>query len=350
MGNDQGKESLPGGSSPGEVPTPGPDLPPGAPTPHPLIYQSQGFRRVVDLADKIAQTDCSVLLLGETGTGKGALARHMHEASPRRGGPFVVCSAGEIQKGLEQNELYGHASEAYSGAETNKVGLFQAARRGTLFLDDADKFKPGARLLLLRFLDDHMIRPVGSSRFVPSEARLIIAASQDLDSLARKGSYLVDLVYRLGELAIRIPPLRERREDILPLAVHFATAAALKFGQHTPLFDREAARILETQEWKWNVRQLARVVSDAILRSPGPIITGDLIAEILCLTTSIASVQEELRRLAVLPLEERRSAAVIRSALELTRGNGALAAKALGIPLRTFRRDTERYGIRWQPR
>lgn len=316
----------------------------------PLIYESASFRKVVELADQAARADCFVLLLGETGTGKGRIARYIHETSSRRESPLVVCSAPEIPDGLEQNELFGHTKEAFSGAESDRPGLFQAAQDGTLLLDDADKFRPGVQPFLLRYFDDHCVRPVGSIRFVRVDVRVIAATNRDLRRLSDSGSFLLDLAYRLSEMVIEIPPLRERPEDIVLLANHFAAMHARRLRRTPPRITDDALRLLASQPWRGNVRELSSVIMNGVARLKDDSLGTAALLEILGGDPSRGREAIEVSELSSLPIRERRTDAVIRRALELSRWNFTLAARTLGIALRTFQRDCRRLGIRIRDR
>lgn len=327
------------------APDPGRAPPPSVLRDAPLLCASPAFSRVLDEASRAARASSPILLVGESGTGKGRVARYIHESSGRPG-RFVVWSAPETVESLAMSDLFGHRRGAFTGADDEGAGLIPSAHGGTILADDVDKLNLTAQSLLLRFLDDHSVRPLGSPHAYGVDVRIVAATNRDLLGLAEQGRYLPDLASRLVSLVIEIPPLRERREDIPLLARHFAAGFAREYGlPSAPRFEPEALRLLTNHTWPANVRGLASVIQNAVFRASDGVVDAAGVLRALG-TRSGLSVDEEVRRLSELSKRDRRTESVIRRVTELTNWNGKKAAELLGIPLRTFRRLTRRYGIR----
>jgi len=241
-----------------------------------IVYASPAFHRVLELVRKVAATDASVLIEGESGTGKELIARAIHSSSARRNHPFVAVNCGALPEGLLESELFGHARGSFTGAVANKRGLFEEARDGTLFLDEIGEMSPGLQVKLLRALQQGEIRRVGENRAVKVNTRIIAATNKDLRAAMKVGGFRDDLYYRLNVFPIVIPPLRERREDILPLAESFLKSARQKHGGGASVrFSPDAARTLLRYRWPGNVRELEHAIERAVILSSGPDIRAD---------------------------------------------------------------------------
>ncbi|WP_019627129.1 sigma-54 dependent transcriptional regulator [Thioalkalivibrio sp. ALJT] len=249
--------------------------PSGAPsTPEPaasspglgMVGDSTAMQQLRDQIQRVAATQSTVLLRGESGTGKELAARALHELSPRAGGPFVAVNCATIPEGLVEAELFGHAQGAYTGAVKARTGLIQSAHGGTLFLDEIGELAPAAQARLLRVLQDGEIRPVGANENLKVDVRLLAATHRDLEGMIAEQAFRADLYYRLRVLELSIPPLRVRREDILPLAHHFLQGLAGPGA--TPRFTPAAQAALKAQEWPGNVRELANAVERGWVLSP----------------------------------------------------------------------------------
>lgn len=314
----------------------------------PLTYRSAVFLEAVRRAKDAGRSNSPVLFRGPSGAGKGRLARAMHEEGPRRKGPFIVCSVADLPESLVQSELFGHVKGAYSGADSDRLGLLQAADGGTIIFDDVDKFALSAQPCLHRFLDDRRVRPVGSSRYERVDVRIASATNRDLEELASKGLFQGDLAYRLSEDVIYVPPLRERREDIAPLVEYLVRAYALEQGRPVPTVEPGAMEVFEAGEWPGNARDVARAVRWCVREAERRVITKERAAEAPGVAGREASRGSgaERARLKGLTLEERRSKEMILRALELSRGKMREAAEILAVPLRTLQRDCQRFEIR----
>jgi len=238
---------------------------------HPgVVARSAGMRRAFDLACRVARVDSTVLLTGESGSGKEVLARVIHERSPRAGGPFVAINGAALPESLLESELFGHARGAFSGAASDRAGLFEAANGGTLFLDEIGEVPLGLQAKLLRALQEREVRRVGENRSRKIDVRVLAATNRDLGRDVETGHFRRDLYYRLRVIEIPIPPLRDRTDDVLPLAKALLVDAARRTGAKVSGFSPVAARLLVRHRWPGNVRELANAVERAAVLADGP--------------------------------------------------------------------------------
>jgi DNA-binding NtrC family response regulator len=295
-----------------------------------ILGRSKAMRTVFDQIQAIAETDTTVLLLGESGSGKELVARAIHAHSNRREGPFVAVNCAAIPDTLLESELFGHEKGAFTGADRKRRGLFVEAQSGTLLLDEVAEMPLSLQVKLLRALQDRSIRPVGGNEEIRVDLRIISATNQDLPALVRQNKFREDLYYRLAVIPIRIPSLRERPEDILLLAEHFLQRAAVAIGKEITGFDDEAVKWLLHHRWPGNVRELENVVERAVALARGRVITRD------DLRTEFTP--GERWELGVRPTLAEVESHYIRRILEETRGNKRAAAQILGISVRTLQR------------
>jgi two-component system, NtrC family, response regulator GlrR len=232
-----------------------------------LLGSSPAFMALLDRLPQVARFDVGALLLGETGTGKEALAQAIHYLSPRAKGPWVAVNCAAIPLELLEAELFGHVKGAYTHASETRHGLIHEAQGGTLLLDEIDSLPYGAQAKLLRFLQDKQYRPVGANAPVTADVRIIAASNRELDALVAQGGFRQDLLFRLNVLQLRLPPLRERLDDLPLLAQHFLDGAARTFNQPTRRFAPGALQRLQTHAWPGNVRELKNVIERAVLMS-----------------------------------------------------------------------------------
>ena len=225
-----------------------------------IVTASPLMAALLDEVVLVGASQASVLIQGEAGTGKEMLARAVHEASQRRGGPFVAINCAAIPEALLESELFGHVKGAFTGADVARKGLFQSAAGGTVFLDEIGDMPVALQAKLLRVLQEREVRPLGSQQAVPVDVRIVSATHRDLESLIAEQSFREDLYYRLNVVNLHIPPLRERREDIAALAQHFVSTLAAKHGRHVVGFASDAMEALMRFDWPGNVRQLMNVV------------------------------------------------------------------------------------------
>lgn len=299
-----------------------------------MVLVSGAMRRILELVKKVAATDASVLVQGESGTGKELVARAVHAASSRRNHPFVAVNCGALPEGLLESELFGHARGSFTGATANKRGLFEEARDGTLFLDEIGEMTPALQVKLLRALQSGEVRRVGENRTVKVNARIVTATNKDLKKGMADGSFREDLFYRLNVFPIMIPPLRERPEDILPLAERFLRVGKGKHGGKAVRFSPEAAKALTSYAWPGNVRELEHAVERAV------ILAGDEVRE-EDLPPEVRPREEAGAKRSLGELEKDH----VLKTLESCGGNQAEAAKQLGIARNTLWRKLKEYGI-----
>ena len=288
------------------------------------------------LMDKLAQSDVSVLFQGETGTGKTSLARELHRCSARSDKPFVevVCSA--IAEPLFESEVFGHVRGAFTGAVRDRAGKFKAAEEGTLFLDEVGNLTYETQVQLLRALQERRIRPVGSNREVAVDIRLVAATNEDLEAAIARGTFRADLYHRINEFTLRMPEVRQMREDIMLYADFFLDQANRQLDKHIVGFDGEAAAAMVRYDWPGNLRQMKNTVMSATLLCRGDYIScRELPAEIAGVSGAVAV---PLRN----PAGEEEQ---IRRALALAGGNKSQAAKLLGIDRKTLYNKLHLYGI-----
>ena len=246
-----------------------------------VIFRSSKMAELMAEARMVAASDASVLIRGESGSGKEVLARAIHRASQRAKGPFVAINCGAIPEQLLESELFGHAKGAFTGAGASRVGLFQAANGGTLFLDEIGDMPLALQVKLLRVLQERVVRPVGTTKAEPVDVRLLSATHRDLDAAMAQGQFREDLYYRLDVVSLTMPRLDERREDIPLLALHFVQLLAGKYGKPVNGFAPEALEALATAAWPGNVRQLFNVVEQSCALTSTPLIPLTLIQRAL---------------------------------------------------------------------
>ncbi|MGD9763641.1 MAG: sigma-54-dependent transcriptional regulator [Candidatus Binatia bacterium] len=246
------------------------------------------MRAVLDVVPRVAASDATVLLRGENGTGKGVLARRVHEASPRRDRPFVVVNCPTLSEELLASELFGHVRGAFTGAVRDQIGRVGAADGGTLFLDEIGEISPGLQAKLLRFLQDRQFERVGDTVTRSADVRILAATNRALEADVRAGRFREDLLYRLNVLELRVPPLRERREDILPLAEGFLAFFARAAKRPTQTLSPDAAAALRDYPWPGNVRELRNAIERALILWPGQVIEPAALPERIAARSAVA--------------------------------------------------------------
>nr|WP_298414832.1 two-component system response regulator GlrR [uncultured Halomonas sp.] len=246
-----------------------------------IITRSPHMERVLEQARMVAGSDVSVLVTGPSGSGKELFANAIHQASSRADKPFVAINCGALPEQLLESELFGHAKGAFTGAITQHEGLFQAADGGTLFLDEIGDMPLPLQVKLLRVLQDRQVRPLGSTTSIPMDVRVISATHRDLDRAMAEGDFREDLYYRLNVVNLRLPPLKDRAEDVPLLAKHLVTQAAERHKPFVKGFSSEALNLLASSAWPGNVRQLVNVVEQCVALTSSPIIPEALVAQAL---------------------------------------------------------------------
>ena len=302
-----------------------------------IIGSSEALRSAVALARKVAVTDTSVLLTGETGTGKEVFAQAIHHASPRAKGAFVAVNCSAFSKELLESELFGHRAGSFTGATKDKKGLFEEADKGTLFLDEIGNLPPHLQSKLLTAIQGGRIFRVGSNTPVAVDIRLICATNRDLFGMvARGGEFREDLLYRINTIHIDLPPLRQRREDILPLAEMFLKRYATKYNKPIEGFDQAAVREMDEYPWAGNIRELQHTVEKAVIMSDGRRITPA--------TLLLRPAPEVVQAPAFSTLEEMERG-MIGQAMARYAGNLTEVARQLGITRQTLYNKIKRYGL-----
>jgi two-component system response regulator HupR/HoxA len=315
-----------------------------------LIGSSPAMIRVFEVMEKVATTDATVLLSGETGTGKDLVARAIHYAGARKQGRFVAQNCGALPDTLLESELFGHKRGAFTGAHEDKKGLFELAHGGTIFLDEIGETNPGMQVRLLRVLQDGEIRPLGASDVRKVDVRVIAATNRDLRKMVSEGAFREDLYYRLRVVEITIPPLRERKDDIPILAHHFLEDANRRMGRGMKGFTNAAMDRLVAYGWSGNVRELENEIERIVaLAGDADTITLDMFSEHVrgrpalddasAGTDDVAELSD--MNLAVDDLKRK----LIRSALEET-GSKSKAAEKLGIPRQSLQKMMKRLGMK----
>jgi two-component system, NtrC family, response regulator GlrR len=309
--------------------------------PKQLIGESLSFRSVVERLPAVARCDATVLISGETGTGKEMCARAIHHLGPRARHPFIPVNCGAIPTELVENEMFGHERGAFTDAAQTQHGLICESNGGTLFLDEIDSLPAPAQVKLLRFLQEKEYRPLGSTKTQRADVRVISASNADLEGAVQSGKLRRDLYYRLNVIPLRLPPLRERREDIPTLAAHFLTKYAAEFGKPPMNFSPQAMQKLKLYDWPGNVRELEHIVERAVALSEQTQIQGsdcDLPGELPC------SRQESLKNVKAKYVANFERA-YIQELLITYQGNISQAAKAAQKHRRAFLQLIRKYGI-----
>ncbi len=242
-----------------------------------IITRNPAMKEILAQAKMVAATDARVLLTGESGTGKEMLAQAIHRASPRSDKPFVAINCSAMAENLLESELFGHEKGAFTGATRSHKGLFQSAEGGTLLLDEIGDMPMRLQVKLLRVLQEHQVRPVGSTEALHVDVRVISATHRNLQEMMREGKFREDLYYRLNVVGIRLLLLDERREDIPLLVSHFLQQIAKEAGQERKVYAPEAVELLVTAEWPGNIRQLYNIVRQNVALSRSPVISGELV-------------------------------------------------------------------------
>jgi DNA-binding NtrC family response regulator len=302
---------------------------------HGMIGDSPALREVLRVVRRAGPTDATVLITGESGTGKEVVARALHAESRRKGGPFIAINCSALPGELIESELFGHIKGAFTGADRDREGLFEAAHGGTLFLDEVGDLAAPAQAKLLRVLEERQVTRLGGSRSVPVDVRVVAATNRPLERMSAEGGFREDLLYRLRVIGLHIPPLRERREDIPAIAVHFLAGFAARHGRPTRALSDAARRVLLAHDWPGNVRELRNAVERAVVLAEGETIDAadlppglDTRAPLRPVDAALADLPWATARARALDAWERDFLA---AALERHGGNVSRTAQSLGI-------------------
>lgn len=294
-----------------------------------ILGRSKVMQETVSQIRAVAESDSSVLLLGESGTGKELVAQAIHWASPRRGGRFMAVNCAAVPETLLETELFGHVKGAFTGADRRREGLFAAASGGTLFLDEVGDMPLATQAKLLRVLQDRAVRPVGGTASTQLDLRIVSATNKDLPAMVKDGRFREDLYYRLAVIPIRLPSLRERPEDIRPIAEHYLRETVARLGKEIEGFDDTALSWMEHHTWPGNVRELENVIERAVVLTHTPRITRADLGTEFTLYESNTPLRPTLAKL---------EGQYVRRVLEEVRGDKVAAAKILGVSVRTLQR------------
>jgi two-component system response regulator PilR (NtrC family) len=310
-----------------------------------IVTHSPAMERVLDVVRRVASARTSVLVTGESGTGKEMIARALHDDGDRKDAPFIGVNCGAIPESLMESELFGHEKGAFTGAASKKDGLFVAAQRGTVFLDEVGELPASLQVKLLRVLQERLVRPVGASKEIEVDVRVVAATNRDLEADIAKGTFRQDLFYRLNVIRVHLPPLRERPEDVPLLAEHFLRKHGALAGKRLS-FAPEAMRWIVAQPFRGNVRELENVVERAVALAMGSRVTlDDLPAAPPAAPKSApppATIGEGFEIDVWLADQEKQ---LLLRALDRTGGNQTAAAKLLGTTFRSFRYRVRKLGI-----
>jgi two-component system response regulator PilR (NtrC family) len=317
-----------------------------------LIGKSPPMQRMFEMLRKIAPARTSVLLIGESGTGKELVARALHELSPRADKPFVAVNCGAIPETLLESELFGHVRGSFTGANADKQGLFEAAHGGTLLLDEVAELPVPMQVKLLRVLQERRVKPVGGVSEREVDVRIVAATNRDLETEVEKGTFRQDLYYRLNVIQLRLPPLRERREDIPLLVDHFVRKFSAEHARKVTGTDPDAMQALMTYHFPGNVRELENLIERAVTLAPMDRVSLDALPTLRGLAGNVsvppigatpAALPEQGLDLERVVEDFERS--IIIKALERTGGNRTEAARLLGVTFRSLRYRLSKLGI-----
>lgn len=307
--------------------------------PH-IVGKSQSFTSLLSLIEKVQDVNVPVLILGETGTGKELLARSIHFSSPRENNPFIAQNCAAFSETLLESELFGHVKGAFTGALKDKEGIFEAAHLGTLFLDEIGELPMSVQAKLLRVLQDGTFTPVGDTKPKKVDVRILAATHRDIPMMVKQGTFREDLYFRLNVVTVKVPPLRERKADILLLAEHFLALSEKKFGKGKKSFSQDVLRVFSEKTWPGNVRELQNEVERLYLLSgevlDASLLSNDTISSENMVESSSGSLKEALSNL---------EKTMMIAALKKSGGNKSEAAKELGISRSNLIAKSQEYGI-----
>ena len=313
-----------------------------------IVARSPAMLRILETLPKVASTKANVLIIGESGVGKEIIAHAIHSLSPRSDKPFVTVNCAGIPETLLESELFGYKKGAFTGATTDRMGLFQSAHKGTLFLDEIGDLSLTLQVRLLRVVEEKRVKPLGSNKEIEVDIRLISATNQDLEQKVTAGQFREDLYYRLNVIPIRIPPLRERKEDIPVLVDYFLKKYSKELGKETPKISSSALSFLMEYGFPGNVRELEHIIERCVALE-----TGNIILPESLVISDFKKKKHLLKEEAELPSEgidlEKKLAQIekkfILEALKRTKGVKKEAAKLLNLSFRSFRYKLQKHGL-----
>lgn len=309
-----------------------------------VIGRSQGFKKAIELAKRVASSQSNILITGESGSGKEVIAKAIHELGDKKDGPFIAINCSAIPENLLESELFGHAKGSFTGASDKKIGLFEEANKGTLFLDEIGDLSLPLQAKLLRVLQERKVKRIGENHYREFSARIICATHKDLKKEVAQGNFREDLFFRLNVIPIYLPPLRERKEDILPLSEYFLKKFASMNNSNVKGFSKEAIKKLEINEWKGNVRELENAIERAVVLSVSDIIQPEDLPSSENFTSEQKSELSFVETSKVMTLDEL-SKKYIRLVFDKNNGAKEQTAKDLGIDRKTLYRKLKEMNI-----
>lgn len=309
-----------------------------------MIAEAPAMKRVITQIEALADTNATILIRGESGTGKELVAKALHADSKRHKGPFIAVNCGAFAENLLESELFGHEKGAFTGAVSTYKGAFERADRGTLFLDEIGDAPASVQVKLLRALEEKEIRRVGGKETFHVNVRLVSATNKDLDAMVKNGEFREDLLYRLNVVTLYVPPLRDRKSDIRPMADRFIAQASTENGKTIQAVKPDFYEILEQYDWPGNVRQLRNVVESAVLLSPQGILTAESVNLPIRPGATPHFSEGELSLPNDMTLEEIEKA-VLDQKLKENDGNRTLTAEQLGLSRRTIQRKIKEHHL-----
>jgi len=304
-----------------------------------IVAQSPKMKELFDTIKQVAKTDSTIAIYGESGTGKEIVANAIHHYSLRADKPFLAINCGAIPETLLEDELFGHVKGAFTNAYNNKAGLLVQADQGTLFLDEVGEMSEAMQVKLLRVLETGTVRPLGSEKEIKVDVRIVVATKRDLQQMVKEGKFREDFFYRIHVIPLYLPPLRERKEDILLLATHFIEKFSQKMNKNIKGMDNHLKDLLLGYNWPGNVRELENVIEFLVAMSPGPILKGELLKN---------SAYKDLIKQEIRPLREVRDEFIkqyLDNLFKVTRGNVSKAAKLAGYYRADFYKLFQKYGF-----
>ncbi len=304
-----------------------------------LVGKSESFREVVDKIPVVAKSDIDVLLQGDTGTGKELFARAIHYQSPRQSGPFIALNSATLPATLFENEMFGHAKEAFTDARSSRTGIIKEAEGGTLFLDEVDSLEIASQAKLLRFIEERKYKPLGSGKYSKADVRIIAASNVDLRSCINVNKFRKDLFYRLTVITLNLPSLKARREDIPLLAEHFLKKYAHRFGEKK--VSPASMKMLCRHTWPGNIRELENVIQQVMIMTPDRVIEPESLPFKAEESQRVFNTFQEAKRKTVEQFEKE----YVASILQLHKGNVTQAAKAAGKDRREFGRLVKKHRL-----
>lgn len=306
-----------------------------------VLGASKALQETLETIERIATTSVPLLICGETGTGKSLLAKHIHKSGSRAHLPFMTIDCGALPETLLESELFGHTKGAFTGAHSDRRGLLEEGQGGTVFLDEIGELTPTMQVKLLRVIQEKEIRPIGGNKSVPIDVQFITASNRNLIEEVEKGIFREDLYYRLAVITLKLPPLRERKEDIVAFVAHFVQKFNVRHGKNITDVEPAALQLLMQQAWRGNVRELENVIERAVLLTKETTISPGSLA----LKNELPLLPSSAKAIALQQAVEETERKTIAQALLVTNGNRTRAAEILGIGRRTLYSKLEEYGL-----